>query len=299
MKPTLLILAAGMGSRYGGLKQIDGIGPNNEPIIEYSIYDAIKAGFGKIVFVIREEFDAAFREIFDAFNDRIEIKYVYQPVNFKVEGLSLVERTKPWGTSHAVLVAKDVIKEPFAVINADDYYGANSFKIMADFLAHECSPSNMSMLGYILENTLSENGTVNRGVCKVDSKNNLVEVNEREKLARQGEKVEYNIGSDEPSGEVDPKSYVSMNYWGFHPSIFKDIEEGLHNFMKENSNSPTAEYYIPNIVSDKIKAGEIAFAVIPTNDNWFGVTYKEDKQMAIDTLNKHIENGVYPKNLWS
>ena len=299
MKPTLLILAAGMGSRYGGLKQIDGIGPNNEPIIEYSIYDAIKAGFGKIVFVIREEFDAAFREIFDAFNDRIEIKYVYQPVNFKVEGLSLVERTKPWGTSHAVLVAKDVIKEPFAVINADDYYGANSFKIMADFLAHECSPSNMSMLGYILENTLSENGTVNRGVCKVDSKNNLVEVNEREKLTRQGEKVEYNIGSDEPSGEVDPKSYVSMNYWGFHPSIFKDIEEGLHNFMKENSNSPTAEYYIPNIVSDKIKAGEIAFAVIPTNDNWFGVTYKEDKQMAIDTLNKHIENGVYPKNLWS
>ena len=299
MKPTLLILAAGMGSRYGGLKQIDGIGPNNEPIIEYSIYDAIKAGFGKIVFVIREEFDAAFREIFDAFNDRIEIKYVYQPVNFKVKGLSLLERTKPWGTSHAVLVAKDVIKEPFAVINADDYYGANSFKIMADFLAHECSPSNMSMLGYILENTLSENGTVNRGVCKVDSKNNLVEVNEREKLARQGEKVEYNIGSDEPSGEVDPKSYVSMNYWGFHPSIFKDIEAGLHSFMKENSNSPTAEYYIPNIVSDKIKAGEIAFAVIPTNDNWFGVTYKEDKQMAIDTLNKHIENGVYPKNLWS
>ena len=299
MKPTLLILAAGMGSRYGGLKQIDGIGPNNEPIIEYSIYDAIKAGFGKIVFVIRKEFDAAFREIFDAFNGRIEIEYVYQPVNFKVEGLSLVERTKPWGTSHAVLVAKDVIKEPFAVINADDYYGANSFKIMAEFLANECSPSNMSMLGYILENTLSENGTVNRGVWEVDSKNNLVEVNEREKLARQGEKVEYNIGSDEPSGEVDPKSYVSMNYWGFHPSIFKDIEAGLHNFMKENSNSPTAEYYIPNIVSDKIKAGEIAFAVIPTNDNWFGVTYKEDKQMAIDTLNKHIENGVYPKNLWS
>ena len=299
MKPTLLILAAGMGSRYGGLKQIDGIGPNNEPIIEYSIYDAIKAGFGKIVFVIREEFDAAFREIFDAFKDRIEIKYVYQPVSFKVEGLKLVNRSKPWGTSHAVLVAKDVINEPFAVINADDYYGANSFKIMANFLANECSSSNMSMLGYILENTLSENGTVNRGVCEVDSKKNLIEVNEREKLARQGEKVKYNIGSEEPIGEVDPKSYVSMNYWGFHPSIFKDIEEGLHNFMKENRNSPTAEYYIPNIVSDKIKAGEIAFAVIPTNDNWFGVTYKEDKQMAIQTLNKHIENGVYPKELWS
>ena len=198
-----------------------------------------------------------------------------------------------------MLVAKDVINEPFAVINADDYYGANSFKTMANFLANECSSSNMSMLGYILENTLSENGTVNRGVCEVDSKNNLIEVNEREKLARQGEKVEYNIGSEELNGEVDPKSYVSMNYWGFHPSIFKEIEKGLHNFMKENSNSPTAEYYIPNIVSDKIKAGEIAFAVIPTNDSWFGVTYKEDKQMAIKTLNKHIENGVYPKNLWS
>ena len=150
MKPTLLILAAGMGSRYGGLKQIDGIGPNDEPIIEYSIYDAIKAGFGKIVFVIREEFDAAFREIFDAFKNRISIEYVYQPVNVKVDGLNLIERTKPWGTSHAVLVAKDVINEPFAVINADDYYGANSFKIMADFLLYDCSETKMSMIGYIL-----------------------------------------------------------------------------------------------------------------------------------------------------
>ena len=299
MKPTLLILAAGMGSRYGGLKQIDGIGPNQEPIIEYSIYDAIKAGFGKIVFVIREEFDGAFREIFDAFNDRIQIEYVYQPLNVKVDGLNLVERTKPWGTSHAVLVAKDIINEPFAVINADDYYGANSFKKMADFLLNNCSKTQMSMIGYILENTLSENGTVNRGVCKVDEDQNLIEVNERIKLARQNGKVEYNIGDDDPVGEVDPKSYVSMNYWGFHPSIFEEIEKGLHQFMEENANHPTAEYYIPDIVTAKIQSKEIAFSVIPTNDNWFGVTYKEDKQMAIDTLNKHINNGVYPKNLWS
>jgi UTP-glucose-1-phosphate uridylyltransferase len=299
MKPTLLILAAGMGSRYGGLKQIDGIGPNQEPIIEYSIYDAIKAGFGKIVFVLRKEFDAAFREIFDAFNDRISIQYVYQPVNVKVDGLNLVERTKPWGTSHAVLVAKDIINEPFAVINADDYYGANSFKIMADFLLNNCSKTQMSMIGYILENTLSENGTVNRGVCKVDEDQNLIEVNERIKLARQNGKVEYNIGADDPVGEVDPKSYVSMNYWGFHPSIFEEIEKGLHQFMEENANHPTAEYYIPDVVTTKIQSKEIAFSVIPTNDNWFGVTYKEDKQMAIDTLNKHINNGVYPKNLWS
>jgi len=299
MKPTLLILAAGMGSRYGGLKQIDGIGPNQEPIIEYSIYDAIKAGFGKIVFVIREEFDGAFREIFDAFNDRIQIEYVYQPLNVKVDGLNLVERTKPWGTSHAVLVAKDFINEPFAVINADDYYGASSFKIMADFLLNNCSKTQMSMIGYILENTLSENGTVNRGVCEVDEDQNLIEVNERIKLARQNGKVVYNIGADEPIGEVDPKSYVSMNYWGFHPTIFKEIEKGLNQFIKENANHPTAEFYIPDIVTAKIQSKEIAFSVIPTNDNWFGVTYKEDKQMAVETLNTHIDNGVYPKNLWS
>ena len=299
MKPTLLILAAGMGSRYGGLKQIDGIGPNQEPIIEYSIYDAIKAGFGKIVFVIREEFNTAFREIFDAFNNRIQIEYVYQPVNVKVEGLDLVQRTKPWGTSHAVLVAKDVINEPFAVINADDYYGANSFKIMADFLNKDCSETKMSMIGYILENTLSENGTVNRGVCDVDENKNLIEVIERVKLARQNGKVTYNINSDEPSGEVDPKSYVSMNYWGFHPSIFEEIEKGLHKFMEENAGYPTAEYYIPDFVTTKIQSKEIAFSVIPTNDNWFGVTYKEDKQMAVDSLNKHIKNGVYPIKLWS
>ena len=299
MKPTLLILAAGMGSRYGGLKQIDGIGPNEEPIIEYSIYDAIKAGFGKIVFVIREEFDAAFREIFDAFKDRISIEYVYQPVNVKVDGLNLIERTKPWGTSHAVLVAKDVINEPFAVINADDYYGANSFKKMVEFLLNDCSETKMSMIGYILENTLSENGTVNRGVCVVDQDHNLIEVNERIKLGRRNGKVEYNIGATELGGEVDPKSFVSMNYWGFHPSIFREIEIGLHRFMKENADRPTAEYYIPDIVTTKIQSKEIAFSVIPTNDNWFGVTYKEDKLIAIETLNKYIENGIYPKKLWS
>ena len=174
MKPTLLILAAGMGSRYGGLKQIDGIGPNEEPIIEYSIYDAIKAGFGKIVFVIRKEFDEAFRSRFDRFSTRIKIEYVYQPVNVNVQGINTVERTKPWGTSHAVLVAKNVIQEPFAVINADDYYGAESFKLIAHHLINHCTPSKMSMIGYVLSNTLSDHGTVNRGVCKVDEQNFLI-----------------------------------------------------------------------------------------------------------------------------
>ena len=169
MKPTLLILAAGMGSRYGGLKQIDGIGPNEEPIIEYSIYDAIKSGFGKIVFVIRKEFDEAFRSQFDRFSDKVSIEYVYQEVNLKIKGVTLAERNKPWGTSHAVLAAKDIINEPFAVINADDYYGAGSFKLIADFLIQDCSESLMAMIGYTLERTLSKHGTVNRGVYEVES----------------------------------------------------------------------------------------------------------------------------------
>ena len=299
MKPTLLILAAGMGSRYGGLKQIDGIGPNEEPIIEYSIYDAINSGFGKIVFVIRREFDEAFRNRFDKFKNKIIIEYTYQEVNPKVEGIITVERTKPWGTSHAVLVAKDVINEPFAVINADDYYGSESYKLIADFLTKECSPSLMAMIGYTLHNTLSEHGTVNRGVCELDSDNNLVEVIERTKIAERNEVVNYNIGAEDPLGEVDRNSSVSMNYWGFHPSIFEEIEKGLHNFMRENPDNPTAEYYIPNIITDMIISGQMSVCVIPTNDNWFGVTYKEDKPMAIESINRYIEEGIYPKNLWS
>jgi len=299
MKPTLLILAAGMGSRYGGLKQIDGIGPNEEPIIEYSIYDAINSGFGKIVFVIRREFDEAFRNRFDKFKNKIIIEYTYQEVNPKVEGIITVERTKPWGTSHAVLVAKDVINEPFAVINADDYYGSESYKLIADFLTKECSPSLMAMIGYTLHNTLSEHGTVNRGVCELDSDNNLVEVIERIKIAEQNGVVNYNIGTEDTLGELDRNSSVSMNYWGFHPSIFEEIEKGLHNFMKENPDNPTAEYYIPNIITDMIISGQMSVCVIPTNDNWFGVTYKEDKPMAIESINRYIEGGIYPKNLWS
>jgi UTP-glucose-1-phosphate uridylyltransferase len=299
MKPTLLILAAGMGSRYGGLKQIDGIGPNQEPIIEYSIYDAINSGFGKIVFVIRREFDEAFRSRFDKFSDKIAIEYAYQEVNIKVEGITTIERVKPWGTSHAVLVAKDVINEPFAVINADDYYGAESFKLIADFLTNDCSPSLMAMVGYTLHNTLSEHGTVNRGVCEVDSDNNLVEVIERTKIATQNGVINYNIGTDDPLGIVGKNASVSMNYWGFHPSIFSEIEMGLHNFMRENAENPTAEYYIPNIVTDMIVNRQMEVRVIPTNDNWFGVTYKEDKPLAVVAINKYISDGVYPTHLWS
>ena len=298
MKPTLLILAAGMGSRYGGLKQIDGIGPNQEPIIEYSIYDAIKSGFGKIVFVIRKEFDEAFRSRFDKFSDKILIKYVYQEVNVKVDGLTIIDREKPWGTSHAVLVAKDVINEPFAVINADDFYGAGSFNLISNFLVNDCSPSLMCMIGYTLNNTLSEYGTVNRGVCEVDEDNNLVEVIERTKIAKKDGIVRYNVGVNESSGILDENASVSMNYWGFHPEIFKEIEKGLNQFMRVNSENPTAEYYIPNIVTEMIMGKKMSVRVIPTNDNWFGVTYKDDKPMAVATINKYINEGIYPKNLW-
>lgn len=299
MKPTLLILAAGMGSRYGGLKQIDGIGPNNEPIIEYSIYDAINSGFGKIVFVIRKEFDEAFRSRFDKFADKIIIIYVYQEVNINVEGIETIQRVKPWGTSHAVLVAKNVINEPFAVINADDYYGSGSFKLIAHFLIHDCSPSLMAMVGYTLHNTLSEHGTVNRGVCQVDSGNNLIEVIERTKIASKNGIINYNVGGDDPLGFIEKNVSVSMNYWGFHPSIFKAIEKGLYDFMRANPTNPNAEYYIPNIITDMIVSGKIAVRVIPTDDNWFGVTYKEDKPMAVTAINKCITDGIYPINLWS
>jgi hypothetical protein len=192
-----------------------------------------------------------------------------------------------------------VINEPFAVINADDYYGAGSFQLIADFLTQDCSPSLMAMVGYTLHNTLSEHGTVNRGVCEVDTDNNLVEVIERTKIAAQNGVVNYNIDTEEALGAVDKNASVSMNYWGFHPSIFAEIEKGLHNFMRENPTNPTAEYYIPNIVTDMIVSKQMAVRVIPTDDNWFGVTYKEDKPMAVTAINKCIAEGIYPENLWS
>ena len=215
-----------------------------------------------------------------------------------MEGITTIDRAKPWGTSHAVLVARDVINEPFAVINADDYYGAGSFRLIANFLNQDCSPSLMAMVCYTLQNTLSDHGTVNRGVCQVDADNNLIEVIERTKISAQNGVVNYNVGSDSALGTVDKNTPVSMNYWGFHPSIFAEIEKGLHDFIRQNPNNPTAEYYIPNIVTDMILNKQMDVRVIPTDDNWFGVTYKKDKPMAVAAINKCIADGIYPKNLW-
>ena len=298
MKPTLLILAAGMGSRYGGLKQIDPLGPNGETIIEYSIYDAIQAGFGKVVFVIRESFADDFKERFTGkFDDKIEIAYAFQDVNTPVEGIdNLPHREKPWGTMHAVLVAHEVVNEPFAVINADDFYGADGFHQIADFLKNKCSEDTYTMVGYVLKNTLSEHGQVSRGVCVADANNNLANVDERTKIHWEGEKVIYHEG--ESSHEVDPSSVVSMNFWGFHPNIFEVSRQMFIDFVQENKDNPKAEFFIPLVADNLINSGKASFPILTSNDRWHGVTYIEDRPVVVDAFKKLVEDGKYPSPLW-
>lgn len=297
---TLLVLAAGMGSRYGGLKQIDGIGPNEEAIIEYSVYDAIKAGFNKVVFIIRRQFEEAFKDkIASKMAGKIDVHYVYQEFDVPVGGkdLSSIYREKPWGTAHALLMAKEVINEPFAVINADDYYGKDSFGIVASFMDKHCTSTNHGLIGYVLKNTLSEHGQVNRGVCKADASNNLESIKECLKIRIDGDTVKYD--DDGTLVELSPEAIVSMNFWAFHPSIFQEIEDGFLAFAEENKANPKAEYFIPLIVDDLIKAKKASFAIVPTNDQWFGVTYQEDKPMVVDAFSRMAKDGVYPANLWS
>jgi len=298
MKPTLLILAAGMGSRYGGLKQIDPLGPNGETIIEYSIYDAIQAGFGKVVFVIRESFSDDFKARFTGkFEDKIEVAYAFQDVNTPVEGVeNIPHREKPWGTMHAVLVAHDVINEPFAVINADDFYGADGFHQIADFLKNKCSENTYTMVGYVLRNTLSEHGQVSRGVCVADADNNLAKVDERTKIHWEGEKVIYH--DEAGSHEVDPNSVVSMNFWGFHPNIFEVSRHMFIDFVKENKDNPKAEFFIPLVADTLINSGEAKFPILTSSDRWYGVTYQEDRQSVVDAFQKMVDDGKYPSPLW-
>ncbi|MCO6479084.1 MAG: nucleotidyltransferase [Phaeodactylibacter sp.] len=298
MQPTLLILAAGMGSRYGGLKQVDGVGPNGEPIIEYSIYDAIRAGFGKVVFVIREDIEPAFRETFgDKFQDKIKVEYAFQALNTPIEGISqLPEREKPWGTAHAVLVARHLIEEPFAVINADDYYGISGFEEMARFLKKDCAPDHYAMVGYQLDKTLSEAGHVNRGICEVDENGLLTDVVERHRIHRMKEGIFY-----EEDGRKHPlsgKAQVSMNFWGFHPGIFQEINRKFIDFVKKNRDNPKAEFYIPTVVNQLIKEGKIRLSVLPNKEQWYGVTYREDREMVEKAFEELVEEGRYPMELW-
>lgn len=298
-KPTLVILAAGMGSRYGGLKQIDGVGPSEEGIIEYSIYDAIKAGFGKVVFIIRKDIEAPFREKFDGhFGDQIEVAYAFQEKDSYVPaGIDPAEREKPWGTAHAMLVAKEVTQEPFAVINADDYYGQRAFQQMADFLNQEASPQLMSMVGYILDNTLSDHGTVNRGVAQVDDNHHLESVAERLKIERIDGAISY-LGDDGARYPLQAKDVVSMNFWGFHPSIFDRNLTEFERFAQEHVGQPRAEFLIPELVDGMINDGSAQVKVLVSEDRWYGVTYQEDKPRVQASFQLMVDQGTYPTPLF-
>ncbi|MBO5733045.1 MAG: nucleotidyltransferase [Alistipes sp.] len=300
IKPTLLVLAAGMGSRYGSLKQMDGVGPNGEAIIDYSVYDAIRAGFGKVVFVIRHSFAEDFKEVFNAerFGHRIEVEYVYQELDYLPEGFTLPEgRVKPWGTNHAVMMAADVIKEPFAAINADDFYGRNSYEVIAGFLSQlEGSEGRYCMVGYEVSKTLSENGTVSRGVCTVDAEGNLTSMVERTQIERvDGTILFHDGGADEPLAENTP---VSMNFFGFTPDYFRHSESFFKEFLSENIDNLKSEFYIPRMVNKVINDGTATMKVLSTRADWFGVTYKEDKPQLVAKIEELIEAGVYPRNLW-
>jgi choline kinase len=299
MKPTLLILAAGMASRYGSMKQVDGFGPNGETIIDYSIYDAIKAGFGKISFIIREEFADAFKAKFEPkLNGRIETDYVYQSFDLKPFGIDKeIERAKPWGTAHAVLAARNQVHEPFCVINADDFYGFDAFEKMAKFLTTEVADDKYSLIGYQIDKTLSDYGSVSRGVCKVED-GNMIEINERtEVYFKEDGSVAYKENGEEHALPNDTR--VSMNFWGFTPAVFKQSEQLFVDFVAKNENNPKAEFFIPLVADELIKNGTASFKVVPTANKWFGVTYKEDKPIVQKSISELVENGTYPANLWA
>ena len=303
MKPTLVILAAGMASRYGSMKQTDGFGPNGETIIEYSIYDAIKAGFGKVVFIIREEFAENFRNIFEPkLKGKIETDYVFQSFDLKPFGINIeIERAKPWGTAHAVLAARDTVKEPFCVINADDFYGRESYQKMADFLNNDVTDSQFSMIGFQIDKTLSEYGSVSRGVCDVDSDGNLAEIHERTKVYfKNDESGNKGIVFEEDDRQypLEAETRVSMNFWGFTPKIFELSAGMFKEFALSNKDNPKAEFFIPIVAEKLIRNKQGSFRVIPTQNQWFGVTYVEDKPIVQECIDKLVAEGEYPDNLW-
>lgn len=299
MKLTLFVLAAGMGSRYGGLKQIDGLGPNGETIMDYSVYDALRAGFGKVVFVIRKDFEEAFREVvISKYADKVPCEVCFQSVDKVPEGCTYnPERTKPWGTNHAVLMAKDLIREPFAVINADDFYGRESFQVLADYLKSvEGTTGKYCMVGYRVANTLSENGSVSRGVCATDENGYLTDVVERTKIEKVGEKIIYT--EDGVDTEIAPNSPVSMNMWGFTPEYFEYVEKAFVEFLQARGQELKSEFYIPTLVNDMIRSGKATCKVLDTTSKWFGVTYAEDRPQVVMKINNLVKEGVYPEKLF-
>jgi|SRR5574344_781357 hypothetical protein len=300
IKPILFVLAAGMGSRYGGLKQLDGVGPCGETIMDYSIYDAIRAGFGKVVFVIRKDFENEFRtQIVSKYHNHIPVEIVFQSKEALPDGFVLPEgREKPWGTNHAVLMGKEVIKEPFAVINADDFYGRDGFAVLARELSSMVGKRNAyCMVGYRVGNTLSESGTVSRGVCATDKEGYLTDVTERTKVMRVDGKVSYKDDNDAWVA-IDDNTPVSMNMWGFTPDYFTYSEEGFVEFLKMNIDNLKAEYFIPTVVNQLLTEKRVSVKVLDTVAKWFGVTYASDREGVVAKLAALVKEGEYPQALW-
>ncbi|MCU0321733.1 MAG: sugar phosphate nucleotidyltransferase [Chitinophagaceae bacterium] len=300
MQPTLVILAAGMASRYGSLKQVQGFGPSGETIMEYSIYDAIQAGFGKVVFIIREEFHEMFEENFGKkLTGKIKVDYVFQALTSFTEDRNVpAERTKPWGTAHAVLCCKGTVQEPFAVINADDFYGKDGFVKAYHFLAQQASENNYAIIGYELKKTLSDNGSVSRGVCNVDANGNLIDINERTKIYRNEQNI---ITYEDENGlhEVSEDASVSMNFFAFHENFIHQCESYFGEFLDAEINNLKGEFFIPLVVDKVVKSGAGKVQVIPTSAQWFGVTYKEDAPSVQASIDALVAAGSYPTNLWA
>ena len=299
MKTTLVVLAAGMGSRYGGLKQMDPLGPNGEAILEYSAYDAIQAGFDKIVFIIKKAMEKDFKALIgDKIASKVEVVYVFQDIDTNLpQGFTVPNgRVKPWGTGHALLCCKDVLHEPFAIINADDFYGRHSYQLLHDYLVDE-NNKEYCLVGYVLENTLTDFGSVTRGVCKA-SDGFLSEVNECAQIEKRDGKVCYY--KEDAWQEVDPKSLVSMNMWGFYPRYLAQIEEKFQTFLAEEvaKNPMKAEFLIPIVSDQLIKAQACKVSLLSTDEKWFGITYQEDKPNVKANIKKLVDNNVYPKDLW-
>lgn len=301
-KPALVILAAGMGSRYGGLKQMDPMDPQGHAIIDYSIYDAKRAGFGKIVFIIKKEIEKDFKEtIGKRVPEGLEVCYAYQEVNALPEGYSLPEgRVKPWGTAHAVLCAKPFIQEPFAVINADDYYGVHGFQIMADFLTshEEQDPAPFAMVGYHLGNTVTDNGYVSRGICEVDDNHQLISITERTHIEKREDHAEFTEDDGATWTPLPFDQLVSMNFFGFQPMIMDELETGFPAFLDQAlaENPLKGEYFIPSVASDLLGKGKATMEVLVSKDQWYGVTYPEDKENVMNALQSLKDQGVYPQN---
>ncbi|MBT8231348.1 MAG: nucleotidyltransferase [Bacteroidia bacterium] len=296
---TLLILAAGMGSRYGSLKQMDAFGPHGETIIDYSIYDAIEAGFTKIVFIVRAHFHEKIEKLFkERIGDRIEMVFVDQELKNLPEGFKLnPEREKPWGTAHAVLVAKDVINEPFAIINADDYYGKESYKTVNNFLTQNDDDSHYTVISYLLKNTLSEHGSVNRGICMSDENQNLTKIVETLKIFK-NEDGSGRYTLNEKEQYLDQNTLVSMNMFGFYPNYFKYVNDYFKTFLRNEGDKLKSEFFIPFVLDQMIKDKLINVKVLTSPSTWFGVTYKEDKPIVMGKIQSLIDQGVYPEKLW-